>query len=69
MGKGHHISTVLSSRLNDSIQEDHEIFDLVSALEASEGKGTTFYSLLDVPPTASTSQIAKAYRRLSVKIQ
>ncbi|KAF7775992.1 hypothetical protein Agabi119p4_4385 [Agaricus bisporus var. burnettii] len=49
-------------------KEDHEIFDLVSALEASEGKGTTFYSLLDVPPTASTSQIAKAYRRLSVKI-
>lgn len=46
--------------------EDHEIFDLVSELEAAEGKGTTFYSWLDVPPTASTGDIAKAYRKKSM---
>ncbi|KAF6762257.1 DnaJ domain-containing protein [Ephemerocybe angulata] len=46
--------------------EDHEIFDLVSELEAAEGKGTTFYSWLDVPSTASTADIAKAYRKKSM---
>ena len=68
------------------LQEDHEIFDLVSALEAAEGivrnmiaflttharvigKGTTFYSWLDVPYTASTSEIVKAYRKKSVTLQ
>jgi hypothetical protein len=41
----------------------------VSAVENSEGKGTTFYSWLDVPATASVADIARAYRKLSVKIQ
>ncbi|KXN89664.1 hypothetical protein AN958_05531 [Leucoagaricus sp. SymC.cos] len=49
-------------------KEDHEIFDLVSALENAEGKGMTFYSWLDVPPTATTSEIVKAYRKLSMKL-
>ncbi|KAI0375616.1 DnaJ-domain-containing protein [Pilatotrama ljubarskyi] len=49
-------------------KEDHEIFDLVSAIEASEGKGTTFYSWLEVSPTASTSEISKAYRRKSLQL-
>ncbi|OCH94127.1 DnaJ-domain-containing protein [Obba rivulosa] len=49
-------------------KEDHEIFDLVSAIEASEGKGTTFYSWLGVPSTASTSEIAKAYRKKSIQL-
>ncbi|KAF9446947.1 DnaJ-domain-containing protein [Macrolepiota fuliginosa MF-IS2] len=49
-------------------KEDYEIFDLVSSLETAEGKGTTFYSWLDVPSTASTSEIAKAYRKLSMKM-
>ncbi|KAI0053576.1 DnaJ-domain-containing protein [Auriscalpium vulgare] len=47
-------------------KEDHEIFDLVSALEAAEGKGTTFYSWIDVPPTATTAEIARAYRKKSM---
>jgi len=47
-------------------KEDHEIFDLVSALEAAEGKGTTFYSWLEVSPTASLTEILKAYRKKSV---
>ncbi|THH08656.1 hypothetical protein EW145_g2574 [Phellinidium pouzarii] len=50
----------------DTLQEDHEIFDLVSALEASEGKGTTFYSWLDVSPTATSQEISRAYRKKSV---
>lgn len=49
-------------------KEDYEIFDLVSEVEASEGKSTTFYSWLDVPPTASTAEIAKAYRKMSVQL-
>ncbi|KAG1755613.1 hypothetical protein EDB19DRAFT_1662206 [Suillus lakei] len=49
-------------------KEDHEIFDLVTALEASEGKGTTFYSWLDVPSTATLVQINKAYRKKSIQL-
>ncbi|KAF9509495.1 hypothetical protein BS47DRAFT_1412254 [Hydnum rufescens UP504] len=49
-------------------QEDHEIFDLVSALEAAEGKGTTFYSLLEVSPSASSAEIGKAYRKKSISM-
>ncbi|KAM6495810.1 hypothetical protein JOM56_008516 [Amanita muscaria] len=49
-------------------KDDYEIFDLVTAVEASEGKGTTFYSWLDVPSTASATEIVKAYRKLSVKL-
>ncbi|KAG5639284.1 hypothetical protein H0H81_004945 [Sphagnurus paluster] len=49
-------------------KEDHEIFDLVSQIEASEGKGTTFYSWLAVPPTASTAEISKAYRKMSMQL-
>ncbi|KAF8897617.1 hypothetical protein BD779DRAFT_1491811 [Infundibulicybe gibba] len=48
--------------------EDHEIFDLVSAVETAEGKGTTFYSWLDVPSTATTNEIAKAYRKMSMQL-
>ncbi|KIY74026.1 DnaJ-domain-containing protein [Cylindrobasidium torrendii FP15055 ss-10] len=49
-------------------KEDHELFDLVEAIEASEGKGTTFYSWLNVPSTATTQEIAKAYRKLSMQL-
>ncbi|KAI0318707.1 DnaJ-domain-containing protein [Amylostereum chailletii] len=49
-------------------QEDHEIFDLVSSLEAAEGKGTTFYSWLDVPSSASTAEIGRAYRKKSMQL-
>ncbi|RDX55593.1 DnaJ-domain-containing protein [Lentinus brumalis] len=49
-------------------KEDHEIFDLVSALEAAEGKGTNFYSWLDVSSTATTQEISKAYRRKSLQL-
>ncbi|RPD67186.1 DnaJ-domain-containing protein [Lentinus tigrinus ALCF2SS1-7] len=49
-------------------KEDHEIFDLVSALEKAEGKGTTFYSWLDVSSTASTPEISKAYRKKSLQL-
>ncbi|KAJ7590901.1 DnaJ domain-containing protein [Mycena floridula] len=49
-------------------QEDHEIFDLVEAVQLSEGKDTTFYSWLDVPSTATTQEIAKAYRKMSMQL-
>ncbi|KZT62992.1 DnaJ-domain-containing protein, partial [Calocera cornea HHB12733] len=48
--------------------EDYEIFDIVSDLEAAEGKGTTFYSWLDVSPTASSADIGRAYRKKSLEL-
>ncbi|KAF8845860.1 DnaJ-domain-containing protein [Paxillus ammoniavirescens] len=59
---------VLATAVSAWTKEDHEIFDLVGALEAAEGKGTTFYSWLDVPPTASLAQINKAYRKKSMQL-
>ncbi|EIW61980.1 DnaJ-domain-containing protein [Trametes versicolor FP-101664 SS1] len=49
-------------------KEDHEIFDLVSAIESTEGKGTTFYSWLNIPPTATTNEVSKAYRKKSLQL-
>jgi len=60
------VLTVLIATVLAWEKEDHEIFDLVTELEAAEGKGTTFYSWLDVPSTASTNDIAKAYRKKSM---
>lgn len=48
--------------------DDHEIFDLVSALEASEGKGTTFYTFLNITKSATLSEINKAARRRSLEL-
>ncbi len=60
---------------------DHEVFDLVAALEATEGesspcadpwltagKGTSFYSFLGVEPSATNPQITKAYRKRSLEL-
>jgi len=47
-------------------KEDHEIFDLVSGVEAAEGKGTTFYSWLGVSSSASMADIGRAYRKKSM---
>lgn len=33
------------------------------------GKGTTFYSWLDVSSTATTTEISKAYRKKSIQLQ
>jgi len=60
--------TLLAATVLAWEKEDHEIFDLVSALEGAEGKGTTFYSWLNVPPTATTSEISKAYRKMSMQL-
>ena len=38
-------------------------------LETLAGKGTTFYSWLDVPSTATTAEISKAYRKKSIQLQ
>ncbi|WWD21120.1 hypothetical protein CI109_105601 [Kwoniella shandongensis] len=49
-------------------KEDYEIFDLVSALETAEGKGVDFYNHIGVEPSASTSEITKAYRKKSLAL-
>ena len=46
-----------------------QIFELQAALEASEGFGTNFYSLLDLNQRASMSDIRKAYRVKSLEWQ
>lgn len=46
-----------------------QIFELQAALEASEGFGTNFYSILDLNPRASMSDIRKAYRVKSLEWQ
>ena len=38
-------------------------------LEMHPGKGTTFYSWLDVSSTATTAEISKAYRKKSIQLQ
>ncbi|GAA5824214.1 hypothetical protein JCM10212_002911 [Sporobolomyces blumeae] len=48
--------------------EDHELFDIVSALEGAEGKGTNFYSFLNVTKSASEKEINKAYRKRSLEL-
>ncbi|POV99336.1 hypothetical protein PSTT_13849 [Puccinia striiformis] len=48
--------------------EDHEIFDLVSALESAEGKSMTFYKFLNVSKSATLNEINKAARKLSLSI-
>ncbi|WVQ63968.1 uncharacterized protein L199_002126 [Kwoniella botswanensis] len=49
-------------------KEDYEIFDLVSALEAAEGKGIDFYKHVGVDSSASTAEINKAYRKKSLEL-
>ncbi|KAI8983739.1 DnaJ domain-containing protein [Pilobolus umbonatus] len=46
---------------------DFEIFDIADSLEKAEGKNTNFYNWLGVSPTATQSEISKAYRKLSLK--
>ncbi|GAA5949038.1 hypothetical protein JCM21900_003182 [Sporobolomyces salmonicolor] len=48
--------------------EDHELFDIVSALESAEGKGTNFYSFLNVTKSATEKDIGKAYRKRSLEL-
>jgi len=47
---------------------DHEIFDLVSELQAAEGKDTSFYSWLEVSPSASANEISRAYKKKSIQL-
>ena len=48
-------------------KEDHEIFRLRDELLTHESPNTTFYSFLNIAPTASQDDISKAYRSLSRK--
>ncbi|GAA5982570.1 hypothetical protein JCM11641_002586 [Rhodosporidiobolus odoratus] len=48
--------------------EDHEIFDIVSALEKAEGKGTTFYTFMNTTKAATDKELAKAYRKRSLEL-
>ncbi|KAK9495996.1 hypothetical protein V1508DRAFT_205 [Lipomyces doorenjongii] len=48
-------------------EKDHEIFRLKEELEKHEGRGTTFYSFLELEngPGSTPDQITKAYRKRS----
>ncbi|EMR08684.1 hypothetical protein PNEG_02862 [Pneumocystis murina B123] len=49
---------------------DYEIFNIVSSLEETEGKGTTFYSFLDLKkgPNSKIDEINKAYRQKALEL-
>ncbi|KAI8060130.1 hypothetical protein BC940DRAFT_350788 [Gongronella butleri] len=49
-------------------KRDFEIFDLVDELEKAEGKEANFYTWLDLKPSASQSDVARAYRKMSLKL-
>ncbi|GAC95571.1 hypothetical protein PHSY_003147 [Pseudozyma hubeiensis SY62] len=49
-------------------KDDHEIFELQSALESTYGKSTNFYSLLDIPTSSSSAVIKRAYRKKSLEL-
>ncbi|CCF54054.1 hypothetical protein NDA11_006022 [Ustilago hordei] len=49
-------------------KDDHEIFDLQSALEKSEGKGANFYNILGIPRSSSQAEIKRAYRKKSLEL-
>ncbi|KAF7729410.1 hypothetical protein EC973_004389 [Apophysomyces ossiformis] len=63
-----HAIAIFNLTVNDRDAEDFEIFDLVDELEKAEGKGVNFYSWMNVPPTATASQISRAYRKLSLQL-
>lgn len=46
-----------------------QIFELQSALEASEGKGANFYSVLGITRSATSAEIKQAYRKRSRELQ
>ncbi|CZT18087.1 related to ERJ5 Endoplasmic Reticulum located J-protein [Ramularia collo-cygni] len=46
-------------------KEDHEIFRLRDEVQKSEGPNSTFYTFLQIPPSASPPEINAAYRKLS----
>lgn len=60
--------TITTSAADRWDKDDHEIFALQSALEESEGKGATFYSLLSIPRTSSSAEIKRAYRKKSLEL-
>ncbi|GJN87998.1 hypothetical protein Rhopal_000953-T1 [Rhodotorula paludigena] len=59
---------VLSTPVLGWTNEDHELFDLVSALETAEGKGTTFYTFLNTTKSATQQEISRAYRKRSLEL-
>ncbi|KAI8814642.1 DnaJ domain-containing protein [Cladochytrium replicatum] len=49
-------------------EKDHRIFDLNDALVSLKGKDVNFYSILQSAPTASASELNKAYRKISLAV-
>ncbi|PWN48824.1 DnaJ-domain-containing protein [Violaceomyces palustris] len=49
-------------------KDDYEIFEIQQALETDEGKGTTFYSILNLTSSATQPEIRKAYRKRSLEL-
>ena len=50
-------------------RNNSQIFELQNALEKSEGEGVNFYSFMGLRPSASLSDIRKAYRERSLEWQ
>lgn len=61
------ISLVGAKAANDWSHTDVEMFEIQAALEKAEGEGVNFYSFLGLTPSASMSDIRKAYRQRSLE--
>lgn len=60
-------SFLVLAEASNWLPEDYEIFSLNDKIEQDLGKGTNFYSWLDLPqgPKATLQEISKAYRKKS----
>ena len=61
------ICLVGTKAANDWSHTDIEMFEIQAALEKAEGEGVNFYSFLGLTPSASMSDIRKAYRQRSLE--
>lgn len=62
------VFTLTTSAATHWDKDDHEIFELQSALENAEGAGATFYSVLDIARSSSALEIKRAYRKKSLEL-
>ncbi|KAI8611022.1 DnaJ domain-containing protein, partial [Chytriomyces sp. MP71] len=49
-------------------KEDYAIFDLIKGAKDAKGRRNDFYTVLEVPHTATPIQVSRAYRKASLEL-